>query len=193
MGLNLLSPGLLLSIYCQWIRLILDTVGGTHCSGHVQHIFKKENANPETPPAILQIEAVFDFQSLGLLSDNDLVPNIKSRVFFFLLSRASTCLIGLGLKKRVERRPTFGYEFIVSLTHLKNKEKSREQTNKLLHKTMPIRKDNTEKCELTRLFGEKDPTSGYRARSFSLCFVVCCCFSLPRGKLAVLLSFCTIV
>lgn len=90
---------------------------------------RRKNANPETPPAILQIEAVFDFQSLGLLSDNELVPNIKSRVFFSLLSCASTCSIGLGLKKRVERRPTFGSEFIVSLTHLKNKEKSRKQTN----------------------------------------------------------------
>lgn len=163
MGPNLLNPGLLLFTYCQWTRLILDTVGGTHCRGHIHRTFKKENVNPETPPVILQIEAVFDFQSLGL------VPNIKSRVLVFLLNRASTCLIGLGLEKRVERRPTFGSEFIVSLTHLKNKE---QKTNKLLDKTMPVRKDNTEKCELTRAVRRRGPN--HREQSKKVLALFCC-------------------
>lgn len=130
MGLNLLNPRLIVVSTLSVNQTNSGYSGGHPCRGHIYYTFKKGNAYPEIPPAILQIEAVFDFQSLGLLSDNDQVPNIKSRVFFFLLSPSSINLIRLGLEKRVERRPTFGSEFIVSLTHLKNKEKSRKQTNK---------------------------------------------------------------
>lgn len=51
----------------------------------------------------------------------------------------------------------------------------------------------TEKCELTRAVWRRGPNHREQNKKVLACFVICHWFSLPRGKLASLLRFCTIV